>query len=238
MNLEQLKRNKGWRVQLVPIANRLDEEGRELPPENDDWIIEEVSASGLRMMNTRTQHQLTLGADHIHHFVTNPHRSIGGIQYGFLVLHVQVSMDRKGCSVHPNARPGESVRPQPIENVEKWVDLRYPFDSGIQQRLESQGYTVKWCRDDKLSRKIDLEGWEIVVEPDDRGIRSTFRIEDRPTCQTLIKTKSAVHPHRGPTSIQRCLKCGQQLYVARRGETTLDTIWLCSNPSCLSNERH
>jgi hypothetical protein len=31
MNLEQLKKNKGWRVQLVPIASRLDDDGGELP---------------------------------------------------------------------------------------------------------------------------------------------------------------------------------------------------------------
>ena len=208
---------------------------RELPREDDDWIIEEVSASGLRMMNTRTQHQITLGADHIHHFTSNPNRSHGGIQYGFLTLNVQVTIGRNGCSVRPNSRPGESVRPQPIEIEEKWVDLRYPFDSGIQQRLESEGYTVKWCSDDKLSRKIDLEGWEVVVEPDARGIQWKFRIKDRPTCLTLIKTKSTVQAHRGPTNIKRCLDCGQELYLARRGEMTLDTIWLCSNSSCPSN---
>lgn len=45
MNWDQIKKNKGCRVQLEPIACRLDEKGRELPEVNDDWTIEDVSAT-------------------------------------------------------------------------------------------------------------------------------------------------------------------------------------------------
>ena len=74
MNLEQLKKNKGWRVQLLPIASRLDD-GSELPRVDDDWIIEEVSNSEVSIFNPRTQHRLALGADHVHHFTMYPEAS-------------------------------------------------------------------------------------------------------------------------------------------------------------------
>ena len=44
MNWEQMKKNAGCRVQLVPVAVSLDDMGRELPQTDDDyWIIDEVS---------------------------------------------------------------------------------------------------------------------------------------------------------------------------------------------------
>ena len=79
--------------------------------------------------------------------------------------------------------------PPAPEIVEKWVDFRYPSDSGLQTRLEAAGYRVAWCLDSKLARKLDLEGWEIVVEPGDNSILSKFRLKDRPADQTLIKKR-------------------------------------------------
>jgi len=223
---------------LLPIAVRLDDEGRELPTIDDDWIIEDVSNSEVRIFNPRTQHRLALGADHVHHFTTNPERSHGGIEFGFLTLNVQVFIERTGCSVRPNARPGEPVKPAREEIADKWVDHRYPIDSGIQRRLVDAGYTVTWCNDDKLSRKTELEGWEIVVEPDALGVLSKFRHKDRPYDQTLIKTKAAEREKDNrPTNVKRCLDCGGPLYLAKRGVTTADTVWLCSNKSCPSNRR-
>ncbi|MGB4785470.1 MAG: hypothetical protein WAQ77_12195, partial [Candidatus Acidiferrum sp.] len=60
-----MKTNVGARVQLKPTAHRLDEYGRKLPPVADEWIIEEVSADGVRVKNVRTEHTTTLGKDHI-----------------------------------------------------------------------------------------------------------------------------------------------------------------------------
>jgi hypothetical protein len=119
MNWEQMKKNVGYRVQLVPPACRLDKTGRELSLIDDDWLIAEVSSNGVRISNTRTDHTTTLGYDHIHHFTTNPDRSRAGIQHGFLTLHVQVFLQGNDLQVRPNARPGEPVRPQAREVVEK-----------------------------------------------------------------------------------------------------------------------
>ncbi len=184
-----MKKNVGCRVQLVPMACRLDENGHELPPINDDWIINEVSTDAVRIWNTGTDHTITLGKDHVHHFTTDPGRSQAGIRYGFLTLNVQVFLQGRKGWVRPNAQPGEPVRPQPAQVGEKWVDFRYPSDSRLQHKLEAAGYRVAWCLDTELSRKIDLEGWEIVVEPDAQGVLTRFRLKDRPADQTLIKRR-------------------------------------------------
>lgn len=190
MNLEQLKRNVGYRVQLIPTACRLDENNRELPNIDDDWIVDRVAETGVQITNPRTNHSITLGKDHIHHFTTNPERSRGNIKHGFLTLNVQVFLQSTRCWVRPNARPGEQVE-LVLENIsEKWVDPRYPSDSGIQKRIEDAGYRVAWCLDTNLARKIDLEGWELVVESDARGVPTKFRMKDRPADQTLIKKRN------------------------------------------------
>jgi hypothetical protein len=168
----------------------LDGFGRELAPENDDWIVQEVSSAGIRISNVRTGHVTTLGADHIHHFTSNPGRSTGGLQYGFLVLHVQIFLSGNELQVRPNSRPGEAVKPAPVQVVEKWVDIRYPADSGLQRNLEAVGYRVTWSLETHLSRRIDLEGWEVVMEPDEHGRLTVFRLKDRPANQTLIKKRN------------------------------------------------
>jgi hypothetical protein len=157
---------------------------------DDDWIILEVSTVGVQVSNIRTGHVTTLGKDHVHHFTSNPDRSQTGIAYGFLTLNVQVFLQGNELWVRPNARPGEPVKLQLGEVIERWVDFKYPFDSGLQRRLEAAGYRVAWCLDTKLSRKMDLEGWEIVVEPDPQGVPTKFRLKDRPSDQTLIKTRN------------------------------------------------
>src|SRR5215471_16675215 len=81
---------------------------------------------------------------------------------------------------------------QPVvggQPIEKWVDLKYPNDSGLQAKLEAAGYRVAWCLDTNLARKLDLEGWEVVVEPSDQGMPTKFRLKDRPADQTLIKKR-------------------------------------------------
>lgn len=139
---------------------------------------------------SRIHVRITLGKDHIHHFTTNPERPRGNIKHGFLALNVQVFLRGNQCWVLPNARPGETLKIRSDEIGEKWVDSRYPFDSGIQQKNEAAGYRVAWCLDTKLARKIELEGWEVVIESDARGVPSKFRMKDRPADQTLIKKRN------------------------------------------------
>jgi hypothetical protein len=188
MNWEYMKKNVGCRVQLVPRACRLDELGQKLPTIDDDWVIRQVAVDGIQIANERTSHNVTLGKDHIHHFTSNPDRTRGDLRYGFLTLHVQLFMQGLQVGLRPNARPGEPVEPDVITIAEKWVDINYPFQSGIQAKIEVKGYEVKWCSDPTLSRKIDLEDWEIVVEPDARGVLTKFRLKGYPS-QTLVKKR-------------------------------------------------
>jgi len=190
MNWDQLKKALGYRIQLEPIACVLDEYGRELPTVNHEWIVQDVSSAGVRISNIQTSHATTLGADHIHHFTSNPDRSMGELKYGFFVLHVQVFLQGNNLLVRPNLRLGERVPPPTVEIREKWVDFRYPKDSGLQSQLEAAGYRVAWCLDTHLSRRTDLEGWEVVVEPVERGALTMFRLKDRPADQTLIRKRS------------------------------------------------
>jgi hypothetical protein len=49
MNREKLRKNVGWRVQLAPSAIHLDALGRVVPARNEDWIIQQVTDTDLRL---------------------------------------------------------------------------------------------------------------------------------------------------------------------------------------------
>ena len=84
MNWDQMKKNVRARVQLKPTPQGLDDLRRKRPPIADDWIIEAVSADGVRIRNVRTDHTTTLGKDHIYDFSSNPDQSQGDTKHGFL----------------------------------------------------------------------------------------------------------------------------------------------------------
>ena len=82
---------------------------------------------------------------------------------------------------------GISWEPEGIED--KLVDIKYPSDSGIQKELENVGYKVRWCAEDKLSRRIDMEGWEKVVWEDQTGKQFLLKCRSDRTHLTLIMKK-------------------------------------------------
>jgi len=79
---------------------------------------------------------------------------------------------------------GVSWEPEGIED--KLVDINYPSDSGIKEELKSVGYKVAWCGEKKLSRKIDMEGWEKVVWENQTGKQFLLKCSDG---LTLIMNK-------------------------------------------------
>ena len=186
MNWEKLKQNFGYWVHLVPSACRLDNHGLPLPQTDDDWLIDEIADDHIRASRT-TGHFVRLGKDHIHHFTSNPQRTIGTIKFGFLTLHVQVFIQGNNVWVIPNNRPGEAVAPPIVEIVDKPVHFRFPTDSGIQQRLEAAGYRLIWANESTLPQRVDSEGWEVVIEPDANGRLFRFRAKDRYDDQVLLK---------------------------------------------------
>lgn len=188
MNWEHMKKNVGCRVQLVPTACRLDDYGRKLPNVDDEWIIQEVGADGVRISNSRTGHSTILGKDHIHHFTSNPAEASVGLKRGFLTLHVQIFLQGREARLLPNARPGDRVDPEPVQILDTVVDFRFPSDSQLQLNLEAKGYAVVWALEQKLPLLL-RQGWEIVVAAGADGVLRTFRLRDRPFDQILLKRR-------------------------------------------------
>jgi hypothetical protein len=190
MNLEQLKKNIGDRVQLEPPAIHIDALGRELPGRNEDWIISNVTVTEVQIREAKPLGLSTaLGADVVHHFDTNRSRSIpGGLQYGFLILKQQMYIQNDKITYRPCSRPGERVAPLLAPIAEQWVDSTYPFTSGIQGKLEASGYRVAWVRASHLPG-LEFEGWEKVVEKDRYGMPTSLHVRTRPENQVFVKKR-------------------------------------------------
>lgn len=191
MNLDMLKGNVGWRVQLAPQAIHLDAFGRELPSKNEDWIIrsvtdEEVSLGEAVILGL----EATLGKDHIQSFATNPARSVrGGLQYGYLKLHMQMYVPKDApIWYQPCVRPGERLPPPPVQVIELVVDFNYPNTSGIQQRLVDDGFNIAWVTTSRVP-SLELEGWEVVVEKDGYGRLTSFFLLDPRGRLVFVKKK-------------------------------------------------
>ena len=92
--------------------------------------------------------------------------------------------------VTPGAVPsGNAVRAKQDRPEEKWVDINYPRDSGLQGQLAAEGYRVKWCFDGAVARAVDLDGWEVVYQDLGEGRRAMLKLRDRPDNQTLLKKR-------------------------------------------------
>src|SRR5271167_4705583 len=83
MNREMVAKMQYKRIKIRPIARRIEPSGQELPPIDDWWRITEASREKLTVVNPRTSHFVTLGADHIKEFMTD----YAGGSDGFLVLN-------------------------------------------------------------------------------------------------------------------------------------------------------
>jgi hypothetical protein len=189
VNLGRLKKDVGRWMEIVPPACHLDDRGNPLPEKNEDWRVEEVTDDLVRL-SAQSGHEVKLGTDHIYNFATNPQRrSETGDNFGFLMLHVQVFVQGDRVSVKPNARPGERVSVSPAVVEDKIVTLSYPTESGIEERLVAAGFRLQWSLESELAGRIDLHGWEIVVEPDARGKPFRFRCKDRHDDLILIKKR-------------------------------------------------
>jgi hypothetical protein len=188
MKLDRLKKNVGWRMEIVPTACHLDDQGNPLLEKNEEWLVEEVTDDLVRL-STQSGHQLKLGTDHIYSFATNPQRASAEANFGFLSLHVQVFVQGGRISVKPNARPGERVPSNPAVVGDKIVNFDYPTESGIQKRLEAAGYRLLWSLESELASRVDLHGWEIVIEPDANGKLFRFRCIDPRDDQILLKKR-------------------------------------------------
>jgi hypothetical protein len=141
MNWDKLKRNLGYKVQLVPMACHLDAAGDILPPRGEEWTI---TSSGVDFLaiNTESGHLYRLGKDHVHHYASDAHRSVGGDHYGFLTLHVQLFIQGTTVRVVPNSRPGAPVDPPAAD---KTVRARVHFIPEVERRFRRQVQILDRC---------------------------------------------------------------------------------------------
>ena len=90
MNIAKLKRSFLARIRLRPVAIAIDPSGDEVPVD-DVWLVAEVADDGVvELHNNRTGHIAKLGADHVHHFDSDPVSDADGLAHGFFTLTVQV----------------------------------------------------------------------------------------------------------------------------------------------------
>ncbi len=71
----------------------------------------------------------------------------------------------------------------------KYVDIGYPADIGLKKQYEDQGYRIRWFSDNRVIRKIEIEGWEYAYQKSQNGKLFILKIKDRPYDQTLLKKK-------------------------------------------------
>ncbi len=81
-------------------------------------------------------------------------------------------------SIRGVSTPIGGVNWEPEGVDEKIVDINYPSDSGLEEELKNVGYKIAWSAEKKLSRRIDLEGWEKVVREDQTGKKFILKCSD------------------------------------------------------------
>lgn len=71
---------------------------------------------------------------------------------------------------------------------DKWVHFRYPEESGLQKKISSEGYDLRWSLDNKVALRTEAEGYEIVKIKEGKKVYK-IRMKDNPDNQTLLKKK-------------------------------------------------
>lgn len=117
MNKSRMKKNAWSHVRLRPVAKRFyGAGGSQLPPVDDDWLIQGVEDAGVRLSNHHTGHGTLLASDQIHHYATGSDR---GDRNGFLILNTQVYIGGNSLWCEPTFRPGEALS-DPFGDVRGW----------------------------------------------------------------------------------------------------------------------
>ena len=182
MNKDKMKSNKGKRVLLLPAARRLRSDGTDQPPRPDDWwLIEDVAPAGVKISDPKTGYFRVLGYDHIQKFTSDQPRE--GFDRGFLTLHVQLIVRENDVELVPNSRPGEPVIAPSVADMV--VAFQYPDETGLQRRLEQDGYRLHWSSEAHAPSRM-AEGWSEVITANAQGHPVRLRTRDR---MILLKLK-------------------------------------------------
>ncbi|HEX7749377.1 MAG TPA: hypothetical protein VF445_11550 [Bordetella sp.] len=113
MKWNKFKNNVGSLVEIQPPACELDSYNRPIRDLDGDWLIQSVDGDQVALRHAQTGHSVTLGKDHLYNYVTNPGKSTGTQQHGFLRLHVQLFVQGENVTVKPTVKPAERL---PLSN--------------------------------------------------------------------------------------------------------------------------
>lgn len=188
MNWDKLKQNVGWLFKLQPPAIHLDFRGHELPSRDEEWILQAISPDGnaLELRDLQINGlSVWIGKDIVHRFDSDRSR---GTRHGFLMLTQQMFIQADRISFRPG-RPGERVNPLPATEVTK-VPVTFDFfrNSGIQERLEREGFEVNGVIAARLA-ELELKGWERIIENDSQGRPIQYYLPDSRPGMELIFIK-------------------------------------------------
>ena len=78
--------------------------------------------------------------------------------------------------------------------LDKWVNMSYPEEAGINRELTAHGYDLRWTTANEESQRVDLEGWEPVLVDQSDGTKARLKIRDHPVVGgylILLKRKRA-----------------------------------------------
>jgi hypothetical protein len=107
MKYDEFKKNLHKRVHLVPIPKLADELGREIGLADDEWSVDSVADSFAVVHNRRNDYCPKISYDQMYSYMADPIRSSSDLEYGYLILKIQIYMGPKKIWVVPNLRPGE-----------------------------------------------------------------------------------------------------------------------------------
>lgn len=131
------------------------------------------------------------------------------------------STDSASANVNQTDSPGANVQVQqagrdiiikneapaapPSPEIEdKWVsDLDYIEDAGIAERLRQQGYHLHWTGADNKARRVDIDGWDVVIDTDNSGQKVRYKIKDDSVGGYLILLKKKGPKERAPKTTKQ-----------------------------------
>ena len=101
MNKEKIRECLNYRIRLRPLPRRIWH-GSEQEQIDDVWHVDSVNENGVvKLSNIQTQHIAKLGADHIHHFDSDPMSETDGYKHGFFILKVELIFEDGHLRIEP-----------------------------------------------------------------------------------------------------------------------------------------
>ncbi len=91
MNKKKAKEWVGKNFRVRPMALRFDSKGQRLTPEDDPWRVEQKEGDTVKIKNTRTDHVLDLGLDHVREWRSPD----------FLLLRAQIKLKGQVAILEP-----------------------------------------------------------------------------------------------------------------------------------------